>query len=337
MAAPPSLPSAMRAVVYSGTGKHYMSMRDVPVPPPGPKQVLVRVHSAGINPVDYKLPTFPVISWLLRGKGVGLDFSGVVERCGADAGGFAPGDRVYGNCQGALAQFAVADATAVAKLPASISHADAASLPTVALTGMQSLLEHGFRAGDRVLIPGASGGTGASGVQLAKALGASHVTGVCSGANVELVRSLGADAVLDYTKGDKVLAEELASHAPYDICYDTVTSPEDTNYEPLSRKVLKRGGMHVAINGGAGDWTRALLSAATGLKLQRKDYALVLKHPDAAQLAQVAAWVTEGKLRPLLDARFPFTEEAVHAAFDKLKGRRTKGKLVVDIVPPEKQ
>jgi NADPH:quinone reductase-like Zn-dependent oxidoreductase len=338
MAAPPSLPAAMRAVVYSGTGKHHMTMRDaVPVPAPGPKQVLVRVHAAGINPVDYKLPTLPIVGWLLRGKGVGLDFSGVVERCGSDAGDLRAGDRVYGNCSGALAQYAVADASAVAKLPPSISHADAASLPTVALTGMQCLLEHGFRPGDRVLIPGASGGTGAAGVQIAKALGASHVTGVCSGANAELVRSLGADAVLDYTKGEKVLAEELAAHAPFDIAYDTVTSPEDTNYEPLARKVLKRGGMHVAINGGGADWTRALLSAATGMNLQRRDYALVLKHPDAAQMAQVASWVTEGKLKPLVDTRFPFTEEAVHAAFDKLKGRRTKGKLVVDIVPPEKQ
>jgi NADPH:quinone reductase-like Zn-dependent oxidoreductase len=282
--------------------------------------------------VDYKLGSLPIVGWLLRGKGVGLDFSGVVERVGAAAGAFAPGDRVYGNCSGSLAQFAVADASAIAKLPAGISHAHAASLPTVALTGLQSLLDNGFREGDRVLVAGASGGTGAVGVQLAKCLGASHVTGICSAANAALVTSLGADAVADYTHGDAALYDELAKGAPYDICYDTVTSPEDQAYEPLARRVLKRGGCHVAINGGGADWTRALLSKALGFNLQRAHYSLVLKRPDAAQLAQVAQWVEQGKLKPLVDTTYQFEEAQVHAAFDKLKSRRTKGKLVVTMV-----
>ena len=329
-----AVPKTMKAVLYDSSGPHSMRLAPAaPVPSPGPAQLLVRVSAASINPVDYKLPKLPIVGWLLKGKGVGLDFAGTVEAVGASApGGFAPGDRVFGNCSGALAEFAVADAKAVAKVPPAVPLRDAASLPTVALTGMQSLLDNGFKAGDRVLIAGASGGTGACGVQLAKCLGASHVTGICSAANAPLVRSLGADLAADYTRGEAALLAELKAQPPYDMCYDCVTSPEDTNYEPLSRQVLKPGAMHVAINGSGGDWTRALLGKALGLNLQRRHYALVMKRTDGAQLAQVAGWVAEGKLKALLDGPgFSLTEADVKAAFDKLKGRRTKGKLVFNI------
>jgi NADPH:quinone reductase-like Zn-dependent oxidoreductase len=334
MAAPP--PATMAAVVYDPAGPLGMRLAPAhPVPSPGPKQLLIRVHAAGINPVDYKLPS--IMGRLIRGKGVGLDFSGVVERAGdAAGGGFARGDRVFGNCSGSLAEFAVADASACAKLPDALSHADAAALPTVALTGMQSLLDHGFKAGDRVLIPGASGGTGSVGVQLAKrCLGASHVTGVCSGANAGWVRELGADVAADYTAGAEALEAALrrvtAEGGPYDICYDTVTSPEDTDYEPLARKLLKPGGKHVAINGGGLDWVRTFLSGATGCNWQRRDYALVMKRTDGAQLAQCAAWAAEGKLRARVEATFALDAQGVQAAFEKLKGRRTRGKLVITV------
>ena len=328
-----ALPATMRAVVYDGSAAHHMRMKsDAPVPKPGASQVLVRVAAAGINPVDYKLGAMPVVGWLLRGKGVGLDVSGTVEACGAVAAskGFSPGDRVFGNCSGSLAEFAVAEVADIAKLPAAMTHHEAASLPVAALTGLQSLEEYGrIKAGDRVLIPGASGGTGALGVQLAKCLGASHVTGVCSAANAQLARELGCDAVADYGQGEAALRAAVAQHGPYDLVYDTVSSPEDQNYGPLARQVLKPGAMHVAINGSGGEWTRALLSKATGLNLQRKHFALMLKRNDGAGLARIAAWVEQKKLRPLLDSTHSFSEAGVHAAFDKLKSRRAKGKIVI--------
>lgn len=328
-----ALPQTQRAMVY-GTGKHHMSMREgVPVPAPTAKQLLVRVHAASVNPVDYKLPTLPLMGWILKGKGVGLDFSGVVERVGASVAGFAPGDRVFGKAGGTIAEFTVADASAVAKVPAGVTHAEAAALPVISLTGLQALEDHGFRPGDRVLVAGASGGTGSVGVQLAKCLGASFVAGICSGANAPLVKSLGADEVADYTKGDKVLEEQLAAWAPFDMCYDCVTSPEDKNYEGVSRKVLKRGGMHVQINGSAADFTRSILSKLLRINLQRRNFAIFLARNDGPGLARIVDWVASKKMKVIIDSQVPFTEAGVHSAFDKLKSRRTKGKIVVGVLP----
>jgi NADPH:quinone reductase-like Zn-dependent oxidoreductase len=320
--------STMRAILY-GANKTF-ELKTVPVPTPTATQVRVRVHAASINPVDYKLPGFPILGWLLRGKGVGLDFSGVVDSCASSS--FKVGDRVVGNCSGALADYVVAECAACAKLPNSVTFSDAASLPTVALTSLQALMDNGFQPGHKVLVFGASGGCGSIGVQLAKAAGAAHVTGVCSGANAEAVRALGCDVVADYTLGDAALQSLLATQAPYDMTYDTVTSPEDKDYEPMSRMVLKPGGMHVAINGRGSDWLRALLSSALGLNLHRRSHKLFLKRSDGAGLAQIMDWVAQGKVKPQVEQRYAFTLPDVEAAFTRLKGRRTKGKLVIDVV-----
>ena len=260
------------------------------------------------------------------------DCSGVVVR--SNAPGFAVGDRVFGNSVSAsLAEYALADAAGLAKLPAAVSHADAAALPVAGLTALQGLKDHGaLKAGDKVLIPGASGGTGSIGVQVAKCLGAGLVAGVCSGANADVVKRLGADVVADYKAGDEALEAALRPSAPFDVTYDCVTSAEDPSYEPLSRKLLKPGGMHVAINGVDGDWMRLIGTTRLGINMHRKDFRLFTSHPDGEQLAQLAAWVAEGKLKVLLEARVAFEEGAVLAAYDKLKARRTKGKLVVDVV-----
>jgi NADPH:quinone reductase-like Zn-dependent oxidoreductase len=274
-----------------------------------------------------------VVRWLAGMSNIfGRDFSGVVVRSSSPE--FALGDRVYGNSASAsLAEYTVAEAGAIAKLPASVSHTDAAALPVAALTSLQAMVEHGgFKPGHKVLIPGASGGTGSLGVQIAKCLGASVVAGVCSGANVKTVKALGADVVADYTAGHDAVAEALRASGPFDMTYDCVTSAEDPSYEPLSRKLLKKGGMHVAINGIDPDWMRLIFSTRCGLNLHRKDFRLFTAHTDGAQLKQLADWVVEGKLKPVLDSRVPFEEAAVLAAYAKLKSRRAKGKLVVDLV-----
>jgi NADPH:quinone reductase-like Zn-dependent oxidoreductase len=284
--------------------------------------------------VDYKTVLMPApILWLTGMTTIlGRDFSGVVVRSSVPT--FSPGDRVYGSCATAgLAEYTVADASACAKLPDTVSHSDAASLPCAALTSLQALAEHGgLKAGQKVFIPGASGGTGSLGVQIAKCLGASVVAGVCGAANIETVKALGADVVADYAQGDAAVEAALSPSGPYDMTYDCVTSPDDTNYEPLSRKLLKPGGMHVAINGVDGDWMRLIGSTRCGVNMHRSAFKLFVSRTDGAQLAQLMGWVVAGSLKPHLDARVPFEEAAVLAAYDKIKSRRTKGKLVVDIV-----
>lgn len=316
-------PATMRAFVY---GYKTMTLKsDQPTPVPGNGQVRVRVQAAGLNPVDYKLNTFTGLSWFLRGKPVGFDFAGIVES--SKAPGFQPGDRVYGSSKtGSLADYAIADANAIARVPDGMSWVDAASLPTAALTTLQALRDHGCGVGTKLLVVGASGGCGSLGVQIGKALGASHVTGVCSAANAAAVQAMGADAVADYTAGEAKLEEQVARFAPYDLTYDTVTSPDDPDYEPLSRRVLKPNGLHVAINGSGGDWARRLLSWP--LSLERRDFRLVLKRNDGQGLAEIASWVVEGKVKPQVQETCPFTQEGLEGAYSKLKGRRTKGKLV---------
>jgi len=360
--AAPVVPSKQRCFVFTPDGKMKLAA-DAPVPKEGAKQVLVKVHCAGLNPVraqrkyprtrasacapacavvtdgaargqvDYKAVKMPApVQWLSGLSSIlGRDFSGVVVRSSVPA--FAVGDRVYGNTLTAsVAEYAVADACAITKLPDSVSHADAASLPVAGLTGVQAF-EHGkLKPGDKIFIPGASGGTGSLGVQIAKALGASVVAGVCSAANAQMVKDLGADVVADYKGGDEAMEAALKASGPYDMTYDCVTSPDDPSYEPLSRKLLKPGGMHVAINGVDPDWMRLIFSTRCGLNLHRKDFRLFVSHPDGGQLKQLADWVVDGKLKPLLDSRVPFTEAAVLGAYEKLESRRVKGKLVVDII-----
>lgn len=189
-----------------------------------------------------------------------------------------------------------------------------------------------LESGQAVLVFGASGGCGSIAVQLAKrCLGASRVVGVCSGANAEAVKSYGADSVVDYTAGDTAMIEEL-QRIPFDIAVDTVTSPDDKDYGPIAKACLKPGGLHVAINGSGGSWSRAILSSVLKFDLQKRGYHLLMKRSDGKQLAKLAAWVVEEKLKPVVASTFPMTQPAVEEAYKSLKGRRTKGKLVC-VVP----
>ena len=152
---------------------------------------------------------------------------------------------------------------------------------------------------------------------------------MCSRANAELVESLGAEAIpYNAAGGEQALEAALRYAGPFDLVFDTVTSPEDRDYEPLSRRpgLLKPGAKHVAINGRGTDFLRALLG------WPRKGYELVLKGSDPAQLAQLAAWVAEGKLKPVTAGTFPFTRAGVADAFALIASRRAKGKVVVSIV-----
>ena len=246
--------------------------------------------------------------------------------------GFAVGDRVYGNATsgGALAEYTLTGMDDVALLPAAVPFAAAASLPGSGLTSLQALRRGGVGPATRLVVFGASGGCGSLAVQFAKALGAGAVVGVCSGGNAEAVRSLGADTVVAYDGGEEALEAGLAAAGPFDWAYDCVTSPEDRDYEPLSRRVLKPGGLHLAINGAGSDFMRMFF----GLP-QRKGYALLLKRSDAAQLREIIAWVEAGAVKPLLAQQCDFSDGGVARAFGIVSSRRAKGKVVVNVIAAE--
>jgi len=314
---------AMKAVVHKKTASHGVAEASLPRPAPGRGQVLVQVRAAAINPVDYKLPGIPIIGGRLQGKPIGLDFAGVVTAIAADVTTLKVGDEVFGNNSGTLAEFVCADAKKVAKKPPGISFEEAAALPTVALTSLQSLDKGQVGQGSRVLILGGSGGCGAMGVQIAKAMGA-HVTSNCSAANVERVTKHGADVVIDYA------SQQIPLVPNYDCIYDTVTSPDsrDTNYKSLAKIALKKGGHYVAINGFLSDWLRLLMP-----RWLCKSNLVITKH-NTEDLERIAKWVEQGAIRPQVQEVLPFSADGVVKGFELLKGRRLTGKLVFSVGQP---
>lgn len=201
----------MRALAIEDYGSaSAMEIRDIERPAPGERQILVRVRYASLNPIDYKIRRGDLRFIVPRRfpRVVGVDFAGVVEEVGPNVKNFKPGDEVFGMCNplktqyGSYGEFAIADKFELAKTPEELPPVEAASLPVAGLTALKALKLHiGLRAGQNVLINGASGGVGSLAVQIAKVLGA-QVVATCGEANVEFVRSLGADQVYDYAKTD---------------------------------------------------------------------------------------------------------------------------------------
>src|SRR4051812_29565471 len=217
---------SMKAAIYCEYGLSNVRYVDIQKPVPTDDQVLVRVRAASVNPYDWHF--IEGTPFIMRGLGVGLrkpkdtrlgvDYAGTVEAVGKNVTQFKPGDDVFGGKPGAFAQYiCVRSDRAIAKKPANISQEEAASVNIAAITALQGLRDKGkVQAGQKVLINGASGGVGTFAVQIAKSMGA-DVTGVCSGKNVELVKSLGADRVIDYTKEDFAKSGEH-----YDVILDNV-------------------------------------------------------------------------------------------------------------------
>src|ERR1700741_5179806 len=205
----------MTAVVYEGFGSpEILTCQDIEKPTPGENEVLIKVRAASINPLDWKLMKGgPFLLRILLGLGKpkirrpGVDVAGEVEAIGRNVKQFKPGDEVFGTCVGAFAEYATSASafgmkSVLVKKPENVTFEQAASAPVAALTALQGLRDKGrIQAGKRVLINGAAGGVGTFAVQIAKSFGA-DVTGVCSGRNIQLVQSLGADRVIDYTKED---------------------------------------------------------------------------------------------------------------------------------------
>jgi len=328
----PSSATLMKAVIYRCYGPpEVLKLEDVQKPQAGANRVLVRVHAASLNPYDWHfMRGSPYIARLSAGLGApkdvrfGSDFAGTVEAVGANVQHFKVGDEVFGVADGALAQYAtVREQGSIALMPRGASFEEAAAIPIAAITALQALRDHGrVRPGEKVLINGASGGVGTFAVQIAKALGA-EVTGVTSTHNVDMVRSLGADHVIDYTEEDFTLG---VIH--YDLIVDTVGNHSFADYQ----RVLQPQGRVVVLGGPPGNWIGPMIGPLKVVLLgpfmhQKFVFFLAqLKQQDLATLAQL---IQAGRLKSVIDRRYPLKE--VPEAIAYLEAGHARGKVVIDV------
>lgn len=309
----------MKAIrIHEYGGLDVLRYEEAPIPKPGPGEVLVRVHAAAINPVDWKVRAGYVRDWLKYKLPLipGWDFSGAIEELGPDAGAWKTGDAVYARPDiardGAYAEYIAVRASEIAAKPRSIDHVQAAAIPLAALTAWQALFDAaGLTAGQRVLIHAAAGGVGHFGVQFATWKGA-FVAGTASARNHEFLKSLGADQMIDYTS---TCFEDVARD--FDVVLDTMA--EETRAR--SWAVLKKGGILVTILGQPSvEEAQAHGVRAAGVFVQ----------PNPAQLADIAALVDAGKVKPHVDAVFPLSAAA--KAHELSQTNHVRGKIVLRVM-----
>jgi len=318
-----------------------LTAREVPDPAPGPGEVVVAIAAASVNPLDAKLRDgeFKAILPYEMPLILGNDLAGTVVAVGSDVRRFKMGDEVYARPDkdriGAFAErIAIAESDLALK-PVSLGMTEAAALPLVALTAWQALVERArVKPGQRVLIHAGSGGVGTVAIQLAKHLGATVAT-TAGPDNVDLVRSLGADVVIDYRKDD--FAKRLSG-------YDVVLNSLGPDVLEKSLSVFKPGGKLISISGppdpafareiGA-NWIVRQLLRLLSFKIRRKakkqgvDYSFLFMRADGAQLAEIAKLVDAGAIRPVIDRVFDFDETP--AALDRVESGRSRGKVVIRI------
>ena len=308
-------------------------LKEVAQPPLSPDGVLVKVQASSVNPLDWRMMRgVPYAMRLMTGfprpkKTVqGVDVAGRVEAVGANVARSRPGDEVFGTCDGAFAEYARGKEADLAPKPSGLSFGQAASVPLAGCTALQALRDHGhLQAGQNVLINGAAGGVGTFAVQVAKALGA-RVTGVCSTRNVEMVRSLGADQVVDYTTEDFT----RKSHG-YDLVVDLVGNRPVRSL----RRPLAPGGVLVIVGGGGGKLLGPLsqmLRARLLAPLLRLHVAIVMAKVTNDDLLALTKLIEAGDVTPVVDRAYPLNQapEAVRHV-ETMHGR---GKTVITVAEP---
>ncbi|KAJ3201484.1 hypothetical protein HDU67_001304 [Dinochytrium kinnereticum] len=331
----------MKACILTSYGdpSTALTLKDIPIPTPKPTQVLIKIHAASLNAADWHImraDPFPIrLMTGLMGPSplpIGSDVAGVVERVGDLVGGVRVGDRVFlqtpMSVLGACAEFVCVGEEFVTGLPSNMSFEEAAAVPMAACTAYQGLVEAGkVCGGKRVLINGASGGVGSFAVQIAKALGA-EVTAVCSSRNLELVRGLGADHVVDYTVSNFTEAGETG--ARYDVIFDTVSTRSFSE----CCEVLGEDGIYVFAGGvqkGMGSLWHFLDARLRSLGGGRTVVNfLQMPTPGTAHLKAVRELIEAGKVRAVIDRRFGLEE--VPDAMAYLEEGHVRGKIVVNVV-----
>ena len=322
----------MKAITYRCYGApDVLGLEDIDRPVPTDNQVLVKVHAASVNPLDWhNLRGSPYIMRLGTGLGapknsrLGVDFAGVVEAIGKNVTKFKPGDAVFGGVTGAFGEYVVVSQDrAIVQMPENATFEQAASLPIAAITALQALRDKGqVEPGQKVLINGASGGVGTFAVQIARSMGA-EVTGVCSTRNVDLVRSLGADHVFDYTQEDYT-----KSGQQFDVIVDMVSNHSLS----ANRRVLTPQGRLVIIGGMKGNWLGPLVNPVKAMIVSPvvgQDLGLMVAQMRQDDLETLAGLVRSGKLHGVIDRTYTLSEVADAIRYSE-EGH-ARGKIVIKV------
>src|SRR5467141_2413127 len=326
----------MKGIVYCDYGSpDVLKVEEIEKPTPGDDQVLVRVRAASVNPLDWHYmrgtPYFMRMEAGLRKPKVtrlGVDFAGTVEAVGRNVKRFQPGDDVFGGRTGAFAEYvSVREDRAVVLKPANLTFEQAASVPIAAITALQALRDKGkIQPGQKVLINGASGGVGTFAVQIAKSFGA-EVTGVCSTRNVDMVRSIGADHVIDYTKEDFTKTDQR-----YDLIFDLVGNHSFSE----RRRILNPNGICVMAGvGGAGwhdDFATRLLGELNGYLRSRfvsQKFIAYIAQFNKKDMMILADLMRSGKITPVIDRTYKLSETP--DALRYLETGHAHGKVVINL------
>ena len=324
------LPTTMRAMVQDRFGgPEVLTERTMPVPQPGPDQILIEVKAASLNPYDWHMIRgLPYLARMAAGLRrpkhpvPGADMAGIVVAVGSDVTDWAPGDEVYGSGIGGYAEFALLSERGAARKPEGASFVEAAAVPIAALTALQGLKDAGGLApGQHVAINGASGGVGTFAIQIAKAMGAT-VTAICSTRNLDLVRSVGADHVVDYTKDDFTKSGER-----YDVILDAVGTHTMASY----RRALAPEGTYVSVGAvSMGDvvgplsyLARIKVADLTGSQAMRS----MLAKSDEGDIEWLRSHLEDRTMVPVIDRTYPLAE--LPQAMEYVETMHARGKVVL--------
>ncbi len=331
-AAGPTPANPTRAIVYCEYGlAEVLKLEQIEKPVPEDDQILVKVHAAAANPLDWHyMRGTPYLMRMMTGLRkpkdirLGVDYAGTVEAIGRKVTEFKPGDEVFGGRTGAFADHVVVRAAgSVVLKPSEITFEQAAALPIAAVTALQGLRQGKLAPGQKVLINGASGGVGTFAVQIAHSLGA-IVTGVCSTRNLEMVRSLGADKIIDYTQADYTQSREK-----YDVILDNVGNRSLLE----NRRVLTEDGKYVMIGGGGPDngrWLGPMMGPVKAVFLSpfiKQEMGLMLAELNKEDLTLLAGLVQSGDVTVVIDRRYKLSE--VPEAIRYLETGRARGKVII--------
>lgn len=301
----------MKAAVYTrGKSGKVLEIKDLEQPVPKNNEVLLRIRATSVNPLD----------WRMKRPRPGVDVAGEVVAVGKTVTQFRPGDAVFGGCRGSFAEYGCARETALARKPETATFEQAAAVPVAGLTALQGLRDRGhLQPGQKVLINGAAGGVGTFSVQIAKSLG-SDVTGVCSTRNIELVRSLGADRVIDYTRDDFTQDSQR-----YDLILDTVGNRSLTSM----RRVLTENGKCLMIGGPKQllPMLIRLLKTVAWSLLPGQKFTFFMAKIKQDDLTTLGELITAGKLTPTIDRQYPLAEAAGALAY--AQEGHARGKVVI--------
>jgi NADPH:quinone reductase-like Zn-dependent oxidoreductase len=324
----------MEAIVHCEYGgPDVLELANVEKPAPADSQVLVRVRAASVNPLDLTIRGALLLRPLFglrkpKDTRLGVDYSGTVEAVGKNVTNFKPGDEVFGGKTGALAEYVcvLADRSVVLK-PANMTFEQAASVPVAAITALQGLRDKGkIQAGQKVLINGASGGVGTFAVQIAKSFG-TEVTGVCSTRNVDLVRSIGADHVIDYTKEDFTKGDQR-----YDLIFDLVGNHSFSE----RRRILNPNGICVMAGIGGAGWHEGFATRLAGelnsylrSRFISQKFIAYIAEFNKADMSILADLLQSGKITPVIDRTYKFSETA--DALRYLEQGHARGKVVISL------